>query len=195
MADAETSLAQDFHTVTAMLIEEIGQTLAAVDPAALAALRRAIRQTPRIFIAGKGRTGLVMQAFAMRLMQMGYRVHVAGEATAPGIASGDLLVIGSGSGRTASLVGYAALAKQAGAQVAVLVAAPEAPLPEAADLVVRLPAPTKSGDGARPLPSIAPLGTRFEASLGLLLDVLVVQLMRESGLSEASLRARHANLE
>ena len=63
-----------------------------------------ILQAKRIFLAGKGRSGLVMQMFAMRLMQMGFTVHVVGETTTPAIENGDILVVGSGSGETPKII-------------------------------------------------------------------------------------------
>jgi 6-phospho-3-hexuloisomerase len=55
----------------------------------------------------------MMRAFAMRLMHIGFQVHVAGDVTTPAIRGGNLLIIGSGSGETSGLVSMAAKARSA----------------------------------------------------------------------------------
>ena len=61
----------------------------------------------KIFLTGKGRSGLAAKGFANRLMHLGYTVYFVGEPTTPSIQEGDLLILGSGSGNTASLVSNA----------------------------------------------------------------------------------------
>ena len=58
----------------------------------------------RIFIAGAGRSGFCARGFANRMMHLGFTVYFVGETTTPSIQEGDLLIVGSGSGTTASLV-------------------------------------------------------------------------------------------
>lgn len=48
-------------------------------------------RTVRRFFSGQGRSGLIAQVVAMRLMHAGYAVHVVGEASAPAISRGDML--------------------------------------------------------------------------------------------------------
>ncbi len=69
-----------------------------------------------------------MRAFGMRLMHLGKTVHVVGETTTPGIAATDLLILGSGSGRTASLVVMAEQARRLGAKVLLFTTDAESPL-------------------------------------------------------------------
>ena len=76
-----------------------------------------IESAPRIFVAGAGRSGLCMKAFGMRLMHTGKTVHVVGETTTPSIAEADLLIVGSGSGRTASLLAMAGQAQRRKAKI------------------------------------------------------------------------------
>ena len=59
-----------------------------------------IEDPPKKFTIGRGRLRLVMDMFAIRLMHLGLNVHAIGEPTTPAMRSGDLLVIGSGSGKT-----------------------------------------------------------------------------------------------
>lgn len=180
----------------AAALEELGRALRSVDEGHLARLLEMLREARCIFVAGRGRSGLQMSAFAMRLMHMGLAVHVVGDVTTPGIAAGDLVVIGSGSGRTASLVGYAVRARDLGARVALVTAAEQSPIGEAADCVVGISAPTpKLAERYDLSASILPMGSLFEQALGLLLDLVILQLMRELNIDGARMFARHANLE
>jgi 6-phospho-3-hexuloisomerase len=180
----------------ATALEELGRALRSVDEGNLARLREMLREAQCIFVAGRGRSGLQMSGFAMRLMHMGLAVHVVGDVTTPGIAAVDLVVIGSGSGRTASLVGYAARARDLGAHVALITAAEHSPIGEAADCVVRIDAPTpKLAERYDISASILPMGSLFEQALGLLLDLVILQLMRDLNIDGARMFARHANLE
>ncbi len=82
------------------LLDELRRALRSANPDDLDQARRLVLSARRIFVAGKGRSGLQMEAFAMRLMHLGLSTHVVGDVTTPGIAPDDVLVIGSGSGRT-----------------------------------------------------------------------------------------------
>src|SRR5919112_5858965 len=55
---------------------------------------------PRWFCSGQGRSGLVAEMAAMRLMHAGFDAHAVGEPTAPSIGEGDGLIMISGSGET-----------------------------------------------------------------------------------------------
>ena len=88
------------------IVADIGRTLRQVDAGEVEALLAALLSVERVFLAGKGRTGLQMRAFALRLMHLGLRVHVVDDVTTPAIGAGDLLLIGSSSGRTGSLLRY-----------------------------------------------------------------------------------------
>lgn len=178
------------------LLDELRRALRSVNPDDLDQARRIILNAQRIFIAGKGRSGLQMEAFAMRLMHMGLTAHVVGDVTTPGITSGDVLVIGSGSARTASLVTFADRARELHAPVLLITAAQASPLHEHAGCVVRIDAPTpKIDEDYAYRASILPMGTLFEQVLGLLLDLLVLMLMRDLNLDGGQMFKRHANLE
>ena len=73
-----------------------------------------ILSAPRIFVLGLGRSGLILRMFAMRLMQIGLRAYVVGDATTPAIGAGDLLIVLSGSGRTETVLLLARKAKEHG---------------------------------------------------------------------------------
>lgn len=155
-----------------------------------------IESTSRIFVAGAGRSGLCMKAFGMRLMHMGKTVHVVGETTTPAIAVGDLLVVGSGSGRTSSLLSMARQAQTRGAKILLFTTNASSPLAEMADHRVVISAPSyKAYEGGHDLTSVQPLGTLFEQSMLILCDSLILGLMQSTGVNAVQMFERHANLE
>jgi len=167
---------------------ELSDIAAALPRDEAEALARAVRDARRVFVSGMGRSGLMMRAFATRLMQLGVTVFVVGDTTTPSIAKGDLLVIGSRFGRSGSLAHHVHIARREGARVAVVTMAPGTPLARTADLVARIPV---AGGG----PSKQPLGTLFEQSLLVYLDAVVLLLKRLLHKTEGAMRKRHTNLE
>ena len=184
-----------FHQLSIQVQEEISGAIAAIDPAEANAFVQQIVEAKSIFTAGKGRTGLQMQAFAMRLMHLGLDVHAIGEITTPALRPGDLLLIGSASGKTESLVSFAQAAGRVGANLAAITANRESPIAKAADTHVYIPAPSHKKQEEEGIYSVLPLGGLFEVGLGIALNVVVVQLMGDLGVSAEEMAARHANLE
>lgn len=186
----------DYNELVTGVINELRAALRSVDPEAVNSLRRDIIEARRVFVAGQGRSGLRMQAFAMRLMHLDQDAHIVGAVTTPAIGPGDLLIIGSGSGRTESLVNFARRAQELNAQVALITVAEESPIGEYADTVIRIAAasPKLKNDTAGTA-SIQPLGSLFEQALGTLLDIVVIQLMDDLNIDQRAMFARHANLE
>lgn len=149
----------------------------------------------RVFVAGAGRSALGVRGFGMRLMHLGLTTYVVGETTTPGIGSGDVLVIGSGSGRTASLLSSAKKARALGASLLLVTIDPSSPIGQLADFVIRVPAPSPKASGGGESSSVQPMGSLFEQSLFILLDALIVMLMEKREINAADMFGRHANLE
>ncbi|AZN41677.1 6-phospho-3-hexuloisomerase [Paenibacillus albus] len=179
---------------TTSILQELERTLSLVRLEEIEALAESVASAGAIFVAGAGRSGLMMRAFAMRLMHMGFRAFVVGESVTPGIAAGDLLVIGSGSGETRTLAAMAAKAKSLGAEVATLTVMPESTLGQLASACVVVPAATKDGSAGM-ASTTQPMGSLFEQSLLLLLDTIVLHLMERKSLEGAAMFHNHANLE
>lgn len=180
---------------TKKIVEEIHNTLSLISDSDTDALADAIIGANRIFVAGAGRSGLMMKAFAMRLMHMGFTVYVVGETVTPGISRGDLFIIGSGSGETASLVSMGCKAVAAGAGLAVVTIFPESSLGKKATTIVKVSAPTPKTNRSAEASSIQPMGSLFEQSLLLILDALILRLMEKRSIDTDAMFARHANLE
>jgi 6-phospho-3-hexuloisomerase len=137
-----------------------------------------------------------MRALGMRLMHLGKTVYVVGETTTPGIAAKNLLILGSGSGRTASLLAMARQARSYDAKILLFTTDTTSPMAKLADQLVLVPVPSlRINEGERDHPSIQPMGTLFEQSLLILCDSLILELMRQTGVSAAHMLVRHANLE
>jgi 6-phospho-3-hexuloisomerase len=176
-------------------LDELADAVQGVDPGELETFRKALLGAKRIFVTGKGRSGLQMRGFAMRLMHLGRTVFVVDDVTTPASGRGDMLVIGSGSGRTPSLVAYAKGAKREGAKVALLTIAAGSSIAPYADVVVHIPAATPKLPSRDQRPTVLPMGASFELALALLLDLVTLQLMDETGVTSERMFERHANLE
>lgn len=177
------------------IIADIGRALGQVEPAQVDDICAAINAADRVFIAGKGRSGLQMRAFAMRLMHLGLSVHVVDEVTTPAIGAGDLLLIGSSSGRTSSLLRYIDIAREVGAALAVFTGNLDSPIAQAAEALVYIPASNFKAGRKTGLDSVLVMGSLFEHCLGLLCDLIIIRLKAARGIDEAAMNARHANLE
>jgi len=175
------------------ILSEIDRVLARVNEDEVTALCKAIQNARYILVHGLGREGLVMHAFAMRLMHLGLRVAVVGDVTTPPAGSGDLFLVSCGPGHLATIQALVGIARRSGSQVAVLTAQPGGPVPREADLVVYLPAQTMAEKEKSSSTQV--MGSAFEQSLWILLDALVPQLQTALGQSAEDLRQRHTNLE
>jgi len=145
-----------------------------------------ILKANRVFLAGAGRSGLMAQAFGMRLAQMGLPTHIVGDVTTPKIKAGDLLIVSSVSGETPGAVLWAKLASEAGAAVTVATSRRDSPLGALSSHLVQLPLPERDE---------TTLGTTMELVLHLLWDGLCCTLMDRLGTEEEDLLSNHANLE
>lgn len=178
-----------------MILEELRGTLAKAEEGAIASFLDRITRANRLFLAGTGRSGFMVRSFAVRLMHLGFTTYVVGDTVTPSITAGDLLILGSGSGETGSLREMAQKARKLDVPIALVTASPQSTIGKLADVVVSLPAPTPKGGQVQTLPSIQPMGTLFEQSLLLLLDLVVLRLMERKDIGPEVMFARHANLE
>ena len=173
--------------------KEIAAALAETDNEQIEKLLDMIQEADRVFVAGAGRSGFMMRAFAMRLMHLGLAAFVVGESTTPAIGVGDLLVAGSGSGQTKMTLAIVEAAATRGARTAVITAHPASPIALACDHVVQLHTPITSVDKERP--SRQPPGSLFEQCLLAQCDATILMLMSRLGTTEEHMRQRHTKLE
>jgi 6-phospho-3-hexuloisomerase len=186
-------LSHDLHHHLQVIIHENQQLAEKLDLTAAGAIIPLIQQAERIFVVGAGRTGLALKAAAMRLMHLGLTVFVVGETTTPAIKAGDLLLAGSGSGTTSTIVKAAEKAAAAGAQILAISTTTDSPLAALATQVIVLPAAQKQDHGGTISKQYA--GSLFEQSVLLLTDAIFQTLWALDGTPAEELWKRHANLE
>lgn len=141
----------------------------------------------RIFIFGAGRSGLVGQMFAVRLVQLGLHVYFVGDMTTPIIAPGDLVILISNTGKTLSVTKTAQIAKRIGSSVVCLTSDRKCKLAEISDLCITVE-PEKDGE----TPNLAPLGTLFEDTALMFFDCMIPVLMKRRNMTEEEMRSHHA---
>lgn len=179
------------------ILDDIRQMADRLDYQEVINLAEAIKSHKRIFIGGAGRSLFMMQSLAMRLMQIGFTSFVIGETTTPSIQKGDLLIVGSGSGDTKTLIPMSQKAKQVGADLALITIYPESSLGQMADLILTLAAPTAKNPSSYSSQTLQPGSSLFAQGLLILGDSLVLELIQDQGIEAANklLMSNHANLE
>ncbi|AKG73917.1 6-phospho-3-hexuloisomerase [Salinicoccus halodurans] len=174
-----------------LIINEIEQTLGQVPVEKTERLKDMLLNDSALFIAAKGRSGLVGQGFAMRLNQLGQKVYVAGGTLTPSIQEKDVLLVISASGTTEHLQLLAKKADSVGAEIVLITTTDDAPIKDLSSLSIQLPAGTKYDEAG----SQQPLGTLFEQSCQIFLDSMVMDLKKKLNVTEKTMQDNHANLE
>ncbi len=177
------------------ICDELSETVGHVCNDSAEKLADAIIDAETVFVAGAGRSGLAMKNFAMRLMHLGFDTHVVGETVTPSITEKDVLLIGSGSGSTSSLVTSANKADAIGVTICLITIDENSPIGKLAEVVLPISAPSPKIDRDVGFRSVQPLGSLFEQSLLLTLEAIILLLMERTGKTPESMFTRHANLE
>ncbi len=168
------------------LLDRIRKTVLSVDADSENMLIDEIVTAKTVFIYGAGRSGLVGQLFAVRLVQMGLDVHFIGDMTTPIIGKGDLTILISNTGETMSAVQTANIARRIGCKVACVTSSSNNKLAHASNFAVVMK-PAADSDH-----NLAPLGTLFEDSVSIFFDSLVPLIMKKLEINEDDMRRRHA---
>jgi 6-phospho 3-hexuloisomerase len=172
------------------ILEKIENVLAVTPDEYEAKLITCLDQARRIFVCGAGRSKLVGNFLAMRLMHGGYAVSVIGEVVTPSIGNGDVFVVISGSGETEQLIGFTRKAKSVGARILLISSRDSSSIADLADEVLQI------GEESQYNPTKGmPMGTMFELSALIFLEAVVSHLIHEKDIPEEEMRERHANLE
>jgi 6-phospho-3-hexuloisomerase len=179
------------------ILQELTRTLGGIPDAEAEGLADEILGAKRVFVAGAGRSLLMVRAFAMRLMQFGFHAYVVGETVTPAISKGDLFLIGSGSGETGALTLMAEKAKSVGARLALITIVTGSTIGLLSDRVIEIKAPSPKAKPGNEAVSVQPGGSLFEQSLLLFLDALVLRIAEKRGIKDENglLMQNHANLE
>ncbi len=179
-------------TYIEIVLKELQKSLSDVSEESVNALIAEIRTDRRVFCDGAGRSRLQIEGFAMRLIQMGFQAAIVGEPTVPAIKEDDVLLICSASGETPILTTHAKKAKTIGAKLLLITASPASALATLCDHMVVLKASSKNNVTDA---SIQPMGSLFEQSVGILLDIMVLYLMEKYQITNTDMYSNHANLE
>jgi 6-phospho-3-hexuloisomerase len=173
-----------------LVLDTIGKILDATTETHAEQLTEWLDRSKRVFVAGAGRSKLVGNFLAMRLMHGGYDVSVVGEIVTPSIADGDLLIVISGSGETEQLVAFTKRAATLGASVVLITAKSGSTIGGLANAVFQV-GTAKSYGTIKGMP----MGTAFELSTLCFLEALISHIIWEKDLPEEEMKSRHANLE
>jgi 6-phospho-3-hexuloisomerase len=165
------------------ILGQIQASLQGVSSAELAALVAEIERAPRVFCLGAGRSGILLQAFCMRLNHLGFEAYMAGGLPCPPVGADDLII-----------VAVLEQGRSAGARVALFTARRSGVRSMAADVVVIVPAPTGLVNNGHPQ-NLQPMRTLFEQAFFLLCEAIICWLKMKKGIGEEEMAQRHANLE
>lgn len=185
----------NYQQLYPQILNELDKVLSKVDDTKVAEFVELILKSNEIFCAGAGRSGFQVKGFAMRLMHLGLTSYVVNETCTPNITKDGLLVICSGSAETKSLVNHAQKAKEVGAKIGLLTINPKATIAKLADVVIEIPAVSPKSSVQGDIQSIQPMGSLFEQSEGLVMDMMILLLMEKMNMTSETMFGRHANME
>lgn len=66
-----------------IIVNELNRSINCLNQQDIDNFVKKVESHKRIFVYGMGRSGLMLKAFAMRLMQLGFIAYVVGETTTP----------------------------------------------------------------------------------------------------------------
>lgn len=175
-----------------IIVDELAKSIQSLNEEDIESVIKKIQCHKRIFVYGMGRSGLMLKALAMRLMQIGLQAFVVGETTTPSVEKGDLLIVASASGETDSVNMITKSALKQGVSVVVLSSCPESTLGKLQHPDIIIESATKFATSSV---SIQPLGSLFEQMLLIVFDtIILIMSQQEKGANDA-MASRHASLE
>ena len=184
----------DFELNYEKILGEIKTTLDTSNFASLEDFVDKIISAEKIVVFGAGRVGLMMKSFAMRLTHLNLQSFYVGDVNLPKTGTGDLIIIGSGSGNTKSVVAIAGAAKASGLDVVSVTASLNSSIADLSSSLIYLNCETKDVESKKRF-SVQPMTTLFEQSLLIFLDALVLTLMYRLNENHESMLERHNVIE
>lgn len=174
------------------IIKELETASNQVDKKEIDKLINLIETHKKIFVYATGRSGLMIKAFAMRLMQLNYTSYVIGETTTPSIQPGDLLIVASASGETESVCSAVDNASKSGIETAIITTKNLSHLTKFYEPTIIIDSATKFATSDT---SNQPLGSLFEQMLLLVFDSIIFKMSKKDKGSNNDMAHRHANIE
>ncbi|MFH1732990.1 MAG: SIS domain-containing protein [Planctomycetota bacterium] len=180
----------DFETLSRSVLADVARCVQSVDAHQVRVFVDAIASKRRLFLIGSGRSGAMLEAMAVRLGHLDVAAHVAGKPDCPEIKHGDLVLVGSGSGRTPVPLERAIAARRAGAAITLITTNPVSPIAKMAKIVIHVPAAeAPAGSSHHTLRSL------FEESLLIICDCACRMLQHKLGFSTEDMQERHSTVE
>ena len=175
-----------------LIMDELNHSVKTLTDDDIIDLIQKIQQHKRIFVYGTGRSGLMLKALAMRLMQLGLNSFVVGETTTPAVQKGDLLILASASGETESVNIMAKSALNQRIDLAIICASNTSTLAKLQTPNILLQSGTKFNKSQV---SKQPLGSLFEQMLLIIFDTVILVMSKKQKSSNNDMAQRHASLE
>jgi len=175
------------------ILEEIKQGINQLDFSQIEIVINEIQAAKRIFCLGAGRSGIMLQAFCMRLNHLGLQAFMLGTIPCPPAEPGDLVIAASGSGETVGVLAILQKAKKLGVRTIVITTSNNSEISACADMVIRICAPKELvNDNSQ---SNQPMRTLFEQVSFIIYELIITILKKRQHISEEEMAKRHANLE
>jgi 6-phospho-3-hexuloisomerase len=176
------------------ILKEIDSVLSNSDYSHCEAVIDRILSARVIITFGAGRVGLAMQSFAKRLRHLGSDAFFLTDSTVPSTGKADLLILGTGSGKTPTVRVVAEQATKNGLPIVTVTASSRSPIADLSSNLILINSPSKD-QLDRKVKSVQPMTTLFEQSIGIMLDSLVLKIMERTGENSETMTRRHNVIE
>jgi 6-phospho-3-hexuloisomerase len=150
----------------------------------------------RFFLLASGRSGMILQCFATRLVHLGSEVYmITNLASIPAMSKKDILIVLSGSGTTKIVVSlletYVNTVKPY--SVIAITSHPDTVIGRIGDITIKLKGRTKkdTGKASADTAILTPEGTQFEIVAFVYLDAIIAELAVKLGKSNADMLEKH----
>ena len=177
-----------------LILDELEESLNFSDSRQTESFLDKILEAHNIVLVGAGRVGLSVRSFATRLSQLNLNSFMLGDSNVPSLNENDLLIVGSGSGETKTILELVKISSKRKVNICLITTSQKSSMAELANNIVLLNAPSKLSVN-NIIESKQPMTTLFEQSLYLYLDAVVLKLMARLHESSGSMWNRHSVLE
>ena len=159
-------------------------------------IEKTVKEGHNVFVVASGRSAMVGQMFQTRLEHLDVPVFfVTNSRSVPYLNKRDLLIVISGSGRTAIVKAIVESYLDQNPQIISITSYPESWIGRMSNLVIPLIGRTKidierreKGEQA----SLTPQGTQFEIACAVLLDGVIAELVIRANKTNSELQSRHS---
>ncbi len=159
-----------------------------------------LKNNRRFFLLASGRSGMILQCFATRLVHLDAEVHmVSNMVSIPALRKEDILIVLSGSGKTSIVVSllnnYVNTVKPY--SIVSITSHPETIIGRVADICIKLKGRTKrdkikATDPSKDRAILTPEGTAFEQVAFTYLDAIIAELAIKLGKTNEDMLKKHS---